>query len=96
LKKLAAVICNLLLLSLPVWAWASGGGKAEPALIRKVDLSNLSGVNYWFAHWYNDNIWLYALIVTVLMGVIGLAIALVTDVILKMIGLEVSKIEHHE
>ena len=40
--------------------------------------------------------WLYAIIVTGLMGLIGLIIALVTDIILKMIGMEVHKIEHHE
>ena len=56
----------------------------------------MSGLNYFFASWYNDNMWLYAIIVTVLMGVIGLLIALVTDIILKMIGMEVHKIEHHE
>jgi hypothetical protein len=32
----------------------------------------------------------------VLMGVVGLAIAAATDIILKMIGMDVSKIEHHE
>ena len=62
----------------------------------KVDLTNLSGINYFFAHWYNDNLWVYAIIVTVLMGLLGLLIALVTDIILKMIGMEVHKIEHHE
>jgi energy-converting hydrogenase Eha subunit E len=61
-----------------------------------VDLANLSGLNYLFASWYNDSIWLYATVATVLMGVVGLAIAFGTDVILKMIGMEVSKIEHHE
>jgi hypothetical protein len=96
LKRLWIIIFNLLLLGLPVLAWASGGGEKATKLERKIDLSNLSGINHLFAHWYNDNIWLYAIIVTVLMGVIGLGIALVTDVILKMIGLEVSKIEHHE
>jgi hypothetical protein len=30
------------------------------------------------------------------MGLLGFVIALVTDVILKMIGMEVHKIEHHE
>ena len=63
---------------------------------KKIDLAKLSGLNYFFASWYNDNMWLYAIIVTVLMGVIGLLIALVTDIILKMIGMEVHKIEHHE
>jgi hypothetical protein len=96
LKRLWVIIFNLLLLSLPLWAWAGGGGEKATKLEHKVDLSNLSGLNYLFAKWYNESIWLYALIATVLMGVIGLAIALVTDIILKMIGMEVSKIEHHE
>jgi len=96
LKRLRIVILNLLLLGLPVWAWAGGGGEKATKLERKVDLANLSGINRLFASWYNDNIWLYALIVTVLMGVIGLLIALGTDIILKLVGMEVSKIEHHE
>jgi hypothetical protein len=96
LKRLWIIIFNLLLLGLPVLAWASGGGEKATKLERKIDLSNLSGINHLFAQWYNDSIWLYAIVATVLMGVIGLIIALVTDVILKMIGLEVSKIEHHE
>lgn len=96
MKRLRIVIFNLLLLGLPVWAWAGGGGEKATKLERKVDLANLSGINHLFASWYNDNIWLYATIVTVLMGVVGLAIALGTDVILKIIGMEVSKIEHHE
>ena len=75
-----------------VWAAPE---KAE-ALEKKIDVAKLSGLNYFFASWYNDNMWLYAIIVTVLMGVIGLLIALVTDIILKMIGMEVHKIEHHE
>ena len=96
MKRLRIVIFNLLLLGLPVWAWAGGGGEKATKLERKVDLANLSGLNRLFASWYNDNIWLYALIVTVLMGAIGLIIALGTDIILKLIGMEVSKIEHHE
>jgi len=95
LKRLGVIIFNLILLSVPsalVWAAAE---KAE-ALQKKVDVTKLSGINYFFGSWYNDNMWLYAIIVTVLMGVIGLLIALVTDVILKMIGMEVHKIEHHE
>ncbi len=96
MKRLYVIICNLLLLGLPVLAWAGGGGEKATALQHKADLTNLSGINLMFAKWYNENIWLYAIIVTVLMGVIGLLIALVTDVILKMIGMEVHKIEHHE
>jgi hypothetical protein len=76
-------------------AFAEGAAKAE-LLEKKINLANLTGLNYFFASWYNDNMWLYAIMVTVIMGVIGLLIALVTDTILKMIGMEIHKIEHHE
>jgi ABC-type phosphate/phosphonate transport system permease subunit len=94
-KRNLVLILNFFLLIVPsalVWAAAE---KAE-ALEKKVDVTKLSGLNYFFASWYNDNMWLYAIIVTVLMGAIGMLIALVTDIILKMIGMEVHKIEHHE
>jgi ABC-type phosphate/phosphonate transport system permease subunit len=96
LKRRWIIMVNLMLVSLPVLSWAGGGGEKADKLIRKVDLTTLTGLNYIFAKWYNDNLWLYAIIVTLLMGVIGLIIAVVTDIILKMIGMEVSKIEHHE
>jgi hypothetical protein len=94
LKRLWVIIVNLFFLGLPTLALAAAE-KAE-ALEKKVDLTKLSGLNYFFASWYNDNMWLYAIMVTALMGVIGMLIALVTDIILKMVGMEVHKIEHHE
>lgn len=96
MKKFSAIILNFLLLSVPVLVWAGEGLEVPEELGKKVDLANLGGINHFFASWYNDNLWVYATIVTVLMGLLGLAIALVTDVILKMIGMEVTKIEHHE
>ena len=96
MKRYLVLIINFFLLAVPgtlVWAAAE---KAE-ALDKKIgNLDKLSGLNYFFASWYNDNMWLYAIMVTVIMGVVGLAIAVVTDVILKMIGMEVHKMEHHE
>ena len=95
MKHYLVLILNFFLLAVPstlVWGAAE---KAE-ALEKKIDLAKLTGLNYFFASWYNDNMWLYATMVTVIMGVLGLLIALVTDVILKMIGMEVHKIEHHE
>jgi hypothetical protein len=97
LKRLSVIIFNFFLLAVPsTLVWAAEGLDIPEELGKKVDLANLSGINYFFAHWYNDNLWVYAGIVTVLMGLLGLAIALVTDVILKMIGMEVHKMEHHE
>jgi len=95
LKGLRVIILNFFLLTIPMsLAWAAAE-KAE-VLVKKVSLANLTGVNHFFAKWYNENMWIYAIVVTVLMGVMGMLIALVTDVFLKMIGMEVSKIEHHE
>jgi len=95
-KHYLVLILNFFLLAIPstlVWGAAE---KAE-ALDKKIgNLDKLSGLNYFFASWYNDNMWLYAIMVTAIMGLVGLFIALVTDIILKMIGMEVHKIEHHE
>lgn len=63
---------------------------------RQVNLEGLVNLNYFFAYWYNQNKWVFAILVTVLMGVVGGIIAFVTDVLLKVIGMDVSKIDHHE
>ena len=96
MKRLWVIIFNLLLCSVPTLAWSAEGLDIPAELGKKVDLTKLSGINYFFAQWYNDNMWVYAAIVTALMGLLGLTIALVTDVFLKMIGMDVHKIEHHE
>ncbi len=96
MKRLSAIILNILLLGVPALLWASEGLDVPEELGKKVDLANLGGINHFFAQWYNDNLWVYAAIVTALMGLLGFAIALVTDVFLKMIGMDVHKIEHHE
>lgn len=97
MKRLCVIIFNFFLLTVPgTLLWASEGLDVPEELGKKVNLTNLTGINYFFAHWYNDNLWVYAIMVTALMGCLGLAIALVTDLILKMIGMEIHKIEHHE
>jgi hypothetical protein len=95
MKRIWVIILNFLILTVPTLAWAAAVKKATK-LERQVDLANLSGLNYFFAKWYNENLWVYALLATALMGLVGLIIAACTDVILKMIGMDVSKIEHHE
>ena len=97
MKRLWVIIFNFILLSLTsTLLWAGEGLDIPSELGKKIDLANLSGINYFFAHWYNDNMWVYAIMVTALMGLLGLTIALVTDIFLKMIGMDVHKIEHHE
>lgn len=97
MKRLCVIIFNFFLLTVPSsLLWAAEGLDIPQELGHKVDLTKLVGINLFFAKWYNDNLWVYAFIVTAIMGVLGLAIALVTDIILKMIGMDVHKIEHHE
>jgi hypothetical protein len=95
MKRIWVIILNFLILAVPALAYADAVKKADK-LERKVDLANLTGLNYFFAKWYNENLWVYALLATALMGIVGLIIAACTDVFLKMIGMDVSKIEHHE
>ena len=96
MKGLGVIIVNFFLLTVPALLWAAEGLDIPQELGNKVDLTKLTGINHFFASLYNDNLWGYAAVVTVLMGLMGFLIALVTDVILKMIGMEVHKIEHHE
>ena len=96
MKRFFALIVNFYLLTLPTLLWAGEGLDVPEAMEKKVPLTGLSGMNLFFAKAYNENLWMYALYCTVLMGVVGMAIALVTDVILKSIGMEVHKIEHKE
>lgn len=97
MKKLPALILNFLLLALPALVWAAGPGEKAPDMAtRQVKVEGLSFINAFFAGWYNDNKMVFAIIVTVIMGLVGGIIAFVTDIILKFIGMDVSKIEHHE
>lgn len=81
----------------PGIALASGEGLDVPeALDHKVALEGLSGIRLFFSELYNNNLWLYAILCTVLMAAVGMAIAYVTDLLLKAMGMEVAKIEHRE
>lgn len=78
-------------------AWAGGEGLDVPeALEHDVSLEGLTGIQLFFARLYNDNLLLFAIICTLLMAVVGMAIAYVTDMALKAMGLETGKISHEE
>jgi ABC-type phosphate/phosphonate transport system permease subunit len=96
LKALFFLLPLLIMQTLPIRAWASEGLDVPEPLNRKVALEGLSGISLFFAKTYNDNLLLYALLCTLLMAAVGMAIALVTDVALKSLGMEVGKIEHKE
>jgi len=97
-RRLRLILLNFLLLSLPavmVWA-AEPGEKVADFATMQVKVAGLNAINAFFAGWYNSNKYVFAILVTVIMGVVGGLIAFVTDRILKVVGMDVSKIEHHE
>jgi hypothetical protein len=101
-RKFAAICLNFFLLSCPaVLVWAAEPGEKTEGVRPKVppeEVATLTGLNRFFANLFNydDNHLAYAVFVTVLMGVVGGLIAFVTDIFLKMVGMDVSKIDHHE
>ncbi len=100
MKRLAAKCLQLfagIMLFMLNLAWASGEGLDMPETMdRKVPLDDLTGIKLFFSQLYNDNLLIYAIICTVLMAVVGMVIAYITDFAMKMAGLEVEKISHEE
>ena len=96
LNALCLLATSLILEFAPLRAWASEGLDMPEALEHKVPLEGLGGLHLMFSRLYNENLWLYAVVCTVLMAAVGMAFAMVTDLILKSMGMEVSKIEHRE
>lgn len=72
------------------------GVEKEGQLSLQVNTANLKGIAQWLAGIYNSNRMLFAVIVTVTMATVGIVIAFIADIILKALGLEVTKIQHHE
>ena len=97
LKRLKMMVLMTMFGLFPWVVFAGGEGLDIPeAVDRKVPLEGLTGLYLFFARLYNENLWLYATVCTVLMAVVGMAIAYGTDLILKAMGMEVEKVEHKE
>jgi len=96
LRKWRAFALVAILPLIPRFCLASEGLDVPEALDQKVSLEGLTGISLFFARTYNENLLLYAIYCTVLMAVVGIIIAYVTDIVLKSLGMEVHKIEHKE
>ncbi|MGC8595731.1 MAG: hypothetical protein ACP5US_05685 [Candidatus Kryptoniota bacterium] len=70
--------------------------KQEGSFENRVNTDKLSGVEYIIANIYNNNRLMYAIIVTLVMAILGTVMSYLTDLVLKALGLEVSRISHRE
>jgi len=75
---------------------SAGDHGSDDELEHRVQVEDLSGFNRWLGELYNDNRWLFAVVVTATMALMGTVIALVADVVLKRLGLGVKPMRHGE
>lgn len=69
-------------------AIASGDGHGETEELKhKVDLEGKSGFNLFLAKTYNDNRPIYALLVTAIMAILGIAVGQITGLVLRLAGI---------
>lgn len=95
-KAIGLILFCILFTSFPGGSPARAAEKESAALSQKVEVSRLSGVNLWVAELYNGDRILYAIVVTIVMAALGTSLAFLTDLVLKALGLEVSRISHRE
>jgi hypothetical protein len=82
-----ALLAGIFFLGAVAPAIASGDGHGDTEELKhRVDLEGKSGFNLYLARTYNDNRPLYALLVTAIMAVLGIAVGQITGLVLRLIG----------
>jgi len=75
----------------------AGGGKPATKLVSVSDTRHLSGVALWIGDIYNENLWLYGLLIVVTMALMGLILGTLFDKLLVVVlKLDLGKLDHHE
>jgi hypothetical protein len=81
---------------LPVETYA-GTSKPATKIYNVADTRGMpSGISKWVADAYNGEPIIYGLIVVITMASLGLIIGLIMDRLLKLSGINLGKLEHHE
>ncbi|MGA2068126.1 MAG: hypothetical protein ABSG86_24355 [Thermoguttaceae bacterium] len=76
---------------------AAGGGQPVTQPVHVVDTEEMApGVTKWVAEVYNDNLWLFGLLVVATMALEGAALGFLFDRLIGMLGVNLGKIEHRE
>jgi hypothetical protein len=68
----------------------------EHLIEKNVDLDYLHGISLWLANLYDSERLLFGVVVTLSMAIIGISVAIFTDFLLYLAGLEVDRIKRIE
>jgi hypothetical protein len=78
-------------------AFASGGGKPATKILNVADTRSMSpGISRWIADVYNTNLWLYGVTVVLVMAAMGAILGIIMDRIVKRLGIDLGRLQHHE
>lgn len=79
------------------FAALAGGGEPATRLVNVADTRALEpGITRFVADVYNESYWLFGLLVVAVMSVMGLALGIVADRLVELLGIDLGKLDHHE
>jgi hypothetical protein len=97
LRGWIAAASSIGLLLMTSAAMAAGGGKPATKLVNVADTRMVEpGFSKWVADIYNNNYWLYGLLVVGIMAGMGLVLGLSFDRLIGFLGIDLGKLDHHE
>lgn len=89
-KSLLFAATAVCLMVLPVLsAYAAGGGGAPIVIVS--DTRNLTGLMYWWGNLYNESHMQFTLMTIVLIPLIGCLFGWLADIVMNMIGIDLTK-----
>jgi len=94
--RIMVLLCLVVACICPTCAWA-GGGKPATKIYNIADTRDMTpGISKWIADLYNSNLWLFGLLVVTVMAGMGLILGFTMDAMLKLLGINLGKLQHHE
>ncbi len=86
-KTLAALPAALL--ALCGTALAAGGGASQIVIVS--DTRDLTGILAWWSNLYNESHLQFTILTVIMIPVLGMALGLLTDLVMKNIGIDLGK-----
>jgi hypothetical protein len=95
--KRSVVQITLLPLWLPAIQIMAAAAKKETKLVNVADTRGLGpGLTKWVGDVYNTSYWEFGLLVVVIMAAMGLVLGYVCDRLVRKLGINLGKMQHHE